>query len=66
MNRQSLKFQIVSKHITKEQMENHFTKQFTRGKPIRFGFQQWAMCCGGAAIATIQSYTMERSKNIFH
>lgn len=25
---------------------HHFSKQFIRGKPIRFGFKQWAMCCG--------------------
>ena len=23
----------------------HFIKQFIRGKPIRFGYENWAMCC---------------------
>ncbi|XP_028656905.1 piggyBac transposable element-derived protein 3-like [Erpetoichthys calabaricus] len=24
---------------------NHYLKQFMRGKPVRFGFKQWAICC---------------------
>ncbi|XP_035210427.1 piggyBac transposable element-derived protein 3-like [Stegodyphus dumicola] len=24
---------------------HHYLKQFIRGKPVRFGFKQWAICC---------------------
>ena len=27
---------------------HHYMKQFIRGKPVRFGFKQWAICCGEA------------------
>ena len=49
MNRQFLQFQFFSKHITIDEQVigyygHHYMKQFIRGKPIRFGFKQWAMC----------------------
>lgn len=25
---------------------HHYLKQFIRGKPIRFGYKQWLLCCG--------------------
>lgn len=50
MNNQFLQFGVFAKNISiDEQMiryyGHHFLKQFIRGKPIRFGFKQWAMCC---------------------
>ncbi|XP_056637682.1 piggyBac transposable element-derived protein 3-like [Diorhabda sublineata] len=49
MNNQFLQFEVFAKNINiDEQMiryyGHHFLKQFLRGKPIRFGFKQWAMC----------------------
>ena len=41
---------VFSKHLSfNEQMVQyygrHFMKQFIRGKPIRFGYKNWAICC---------------------
>jgi len=50
MNKQFKKFGVFSKNLSiDEQMiryyGHHYLKQFIRGKPIRFGFKEWAMCC---------------------
>lgn len=50
MNERYLQFGIFSKNLSiDEQMVryygHHYFKQFIRGKPIRFGFKQWTMCC---------------------
>ncbi|CAK9801055.1 PiggyBac transposable element-derived protein 3 [Anthophora plagiata] len=50
MNQRYFKFGVFSKNISiDEQMVryygHHYFKQFIRGKPIRFGFKQWTMCC---------------------
>lgn len=49
MNVNFKKFGIFSKELAiDEQMVryygHHFLKQFIKGKPIRFGFKQWALC----------------------
>lgn len=51
LNKAFMQFGVFSYNICiDEQMVryygHHFLKQFIRGKPIRFGFKQWAMCCG--------------------
>ncbi|XP_017795699.1 PREDICTED: piggyBac transposable element-derived protein 3-like [Habropoda laboriosa] len=50
MNQRYLKFGVFSKNISiDEQMVRYYGhryfKQFIGGKPIRFGFKQWTMCC---------------------
>ena len=50
LNKNFLKFDVFSENLSiDEQMVNYFghnyLKQFMRGKPIRFGFKQWALCC---------------------
>lgn len=34
----------------------HFAKQFIRGKPIRFGFKMWALCCKGGYLVSFDLY----------
>lgn len=51
LNKSFMQFGVFSQNLSiDEQMVryygHHFLKQFIRGKPIRFGFKQWAMCCG--------------------
>lgn len=51
LNKNFVKFGVFSTHLsTDEQMVryygHHFLKQFIRGKPIRFGYKQWLLCCG--------------------
>ena len=50
LNKNFLKFGVFSENLSiDEQMvryfRHHYLKQFMRGKPIRFGFKQWALCC---------------------
>ena len=50
LNKNFLKFGVFSENLSiDEQMVryfgHHYLKQFMRGKPIRFGFKQWALCC---------------------
>ena len=50
MSEKFSKFGIFSKRLSiDEQMIQyycrHFMKQFIRGKPIRFGYKNWAICC---------------------
>ena len=50
MNEKFLMYGVFSKHLSiDEQMVQyyglHFMKQFIRGKPIRFGYKNWPMCC---------------------
>ena len=50
MNEKFLMYGVFSKHLSiDEQMVQyygrHFMKQFIRGKPILFGYKNWAMCC---------------------
>lgn len=50
-NKNYIKFGVFSKNLSiDEQMVryygHHYLKQFIRGKPIRFGFKQWLICCG--------------------
>ena len=45
-----MQFGVFSHNISIDEQiaryyEHHFLKQFIRGKPIRFEFKQWAMCC---------------------
>lgn len=35
----------------------HYAKQFIRGKPIRFGFKNWAVCSSRGYMVTFQVYT---------
>lgn len=51
LNKRFMQFGVFSYNLCiDEQMVryygHHYLKQFIRGKPIRFGFKQWAMCCG--------------------
>lgn len=60
LNQKFKQFGIFSKELSiDEQMVRyygrHSLKQFIRGKPIRFGFKQWIMCCG----ITGYCYSME-------
>lgn len=46
-----VKFSVFSKHLSiEEQMVHyyghHLSKQFIRGKLIRFDFKRWLFCCG--------------------
>ena len=50
MNEKFLIYEIFSKHLSIDKQmvqyyDCHFIKQFIRGKPIRFGYKSWAMCC---------------------
>lgn len=50
LNDKFLQFGVFSENLSiDEQMVryygHHYLKQFMRGKPIRFGFKQWAICC---------------------
>ncbi|GFQ83331.1 chimeric ERCC6-PGBD3 protein [Trichonephila clavata] len=51
LNKAFMQFGVFSYNICIDEQRvryygHHFLKQFIRGKPIRFGFKQWAMCCG--------------------
>lgn len=51
LNENYVKYGVFSKNLSiDEQMVryygHHYLKQFIRGKPIRFGFKQWLICCG--------------------
>lgn len=51
LNANYVKFGVFSKNLcVDEQMVryygHHYLKQFIRGKPIRFGYKQWLLCCG--------------------
>lgn len=35
----------------------HYAKQFIRGKPIRFGFKNWAICSSTGYMIAFEIYT---------
>lgn len=35
----------------------HYAKQFIRGKPIRFGFKNWALCASTGYMVSFSAYT---------
>lgn len=67
-NQKFVMFGVFSKNISiDEQMiryfGHHYLKQFIRGKPIRFGFKQWAMCCGETGYCFHASIYEGKEKN---
>lgn len=43
----------------------HYAKQFIRGKPIRFGFKNWAMCASTGFMIAFSLYTGKTTKKKF-
>lgn len=39
----------------------HYYKQFIRGKPIRYGFKNWAMCASSGNMTAFSLYTGKSS-----
>ena len=59
MNEKFLMYGVFSKHLSiDEQMVQyygrHFMKQFSREKPIQFGYKNWAMCCSDSILTCMK------------
>ena len=39
----------------------HYAKQFIRGKPIRFGFKNWALCTSSGYMMAFDIYVGKQS-----
>lgn len=68
LNKNFIKFQVFSDSLSiDEQMVryygHHYLKQFIRGKPVRFGFKQWAMCCSQSGFCYHMSVYEGKSKD---
>ncbi|KAH1013172.1 hypothetical protein HUJ05_012195 [Dendroctonus ponderosae] len=41
----------------------HYAKQYIRGKPIRFGFKNWALCTSSGYLVSFEMYTGKSQDN---
>jgi hypothetical protein len=41
----------------------HYAKQYIKGKPIRFGFKNWALCTSNGYMISFEVYTGKSQNN---
>ena len=68
LNQKFKQFGIFSKELSiDEQIVRYYgrssLKQFIRGKPIRFGFKQWMLCCGTSGYCYQMDLYQGKQKN---